>query len=430
MLRRVRIQGFKSLQDVEVNLQSLCLLFGPNASGKSNFLDALQVLSRMATHRTLLEAFEPPYRGTALESFHFGSGGVQELLACERLEFRIEIDVELSARSIHEAERQIVELQPEAAANPIRERFLRYRLAVEIQPRSGVLRVADEFLAPLDSHGRLKTRPKPFIERSGERLLLRREGRGHPLHVEPGLNHSVLSMAVYPPHYPHVVALREELRRWAFFYFEPRERMRQANPLKETRHLGLMGEDLAACLNTLQHANPAQFHSIEAGLRMFLPPLSGIQVSANQRAEVELSVLEGSTPIPARLLSEGTLRTLGLLTLSGMQDTPTLIGFEEPENGLHPRRIRNVALLLRSLAEGMDTQLLATTHSPLLPDCLPDKHLYVVRREAGSTRIGPFRPWGELARAQAIHEGFEEGGEDAASGYPILDMVMRGALED
>lgn len=45
MLKRVKIQGYKSLVDVEVHLRPLSVLSGPNASGKSNFLDALQFLS-------------------------------------------------------------------------------------------------------------------------------------------------------------------------------------------------------------------------------------------------------------------------------------------------------------------------------------------------------------------------------------------------
>ena len=58
MLKRIKIQGYKSLVDVEVSLEPLSVLFGPNVSGKSNFLDALQLLSGIATSRTLKEAFE------------------------------------------------------------------------------------------------------------------------------------------------------------------------------------------------------------------------------------------------------------------------------------------------------------------------------------------------------------------------------------
>src|SRR5581483_7002379 len=100
MLKRIKIQGYKSLVDVETELQPLTVLFGPNAAGKSNFLDALQLLSRIATSTNLRDAFAPPYRGTILESFTFGPKGIQGLLEQERASFSLEIDVELSQRSI------------------------------------------------------------------------------------------------------------------------------------------------------------------------------------------------------------------------------------------------------------------------------------------------------------------------------------------
>ena len=107
MLKRIKIQGFKSLADVEVNLEFLSVLIGPNASGKSNFLDALHLLSRIATSRTLREAFAPPYRGKPLESFTFGKGGVASLLEREKVSFRMEVDVQLSPSVIASVNQQI-----------------------------------------------------------------------------------------------------------------------------------------------------------------------------------------------------------------------------------------------------------------------------------------------------------------------------------
>ena len=72
MLKRIHIKGYKSLADVAVSLSPLTLLFGPNAAGKSNFLDALQLLSKLATSRTLKEAFDPVL-------FNFAGGGKQEV---------------------------------------------------------------------------------------------------------------------------------------------------------------------------------------------------------------------------------------------------------------------------------------------------------------------------------------------------------------
>jgi AAA15 family ATPase/GTPase len=57
MLNRIHIQGFKSLRDATVELAPLVVLFGPNAAGKSNLLEALLLLSRLVGERTLSEAF-------------------------------------------------------------------------------------------------------------------------------------------------------------------------------------------------------------------------------------------------------------------------------------------------------------------------------------------------------------------------------------
>ncbi len=66
--------------------------------------------------------------------------------------------------------------------------------------------------------------------------------------------------------------------------------------------------------------------------------------------------MEGEVSMPARVVSEGTLRVLGLLALGGAKEPPALIGFEEPENGVHPRRIRDIAKILITRAESGDTQ--------------------------------------------------------------------------
>ena len=77
MLKRIRIKGYKSFHDVEVRLSPLAVMFGPNAAGKSNLLDALQLLAKLGTSRTVKEAFEPPYRGKPLESFTITDKGDQ-----------------------------------------------------------------------------------------------------------------------------------------------------------------------------------------------------------------------------------------------------------------------------------------------------------------------------------------------------------------
>ncbi len=399
MLKRIKIQGYKSLVDLEVNFEHLAVLVGPNASGKSNFLDALHLLSRVATSRTLKEAFELPYRGHALESFTFGEEGVKSLLEQETVSFSIEVDVQISPKIVENVNQQIQKMrrvpldEDESVSRrsppTVRSQNLRYRIEIEMLPKLGTLRVADEYLAALNTTGQLNQKRKPFLEQIDNQLHLRMEGQARPAHYERGLNYSILSMAHYPPHHPHLVAMRQELASWFTFYFEPRERMRLPNPVKEVHHIGLMGEDLAAFLNTLRGLNPRQFESIEKSLHAMIPSVTGIEVGVNALGEVELNLCEGKKRISARGLSEGTLRILGLLTLVGAEEPPALIGFEEPENGVHPRRIRRIARFLEARMLLEDIQFIVTTHSSLLPDLIPPESVYVCRKVDGNTEIEP-----------------------------------------
>lgn len=440
MLRRIRIQDYKSLKDVEVDLQPLSVLFGPNAAGKSNFLDALQLLSRIASSRSLKEAFDPPYRGTPLESLFIGRGGIEELLDRDSAAFRVEADIELSRDSIERVEKEVREFRSGGGSRRdrqrnstvrdsyVRERRLRYVIEIEIVPRSGILRLKDESLTALRQDGKVKRSRNPFLERVNEHLHLRMEKQSHPMQFEVGIDHAIISRPLYPPHYPHLLAAKYELQNWSFFYFEPRERMRAPNPVQEVRHIGLMGEDLAAFLNTLKATNVRQFHAVEKGLRQIIRGVSGLDVAINKFGEVELSVLEGDarTPIPSRLVSEGTLRVIGLLAASSSIEHPSLIGLEEPENGIHPRRIELIAEYLLTRVRVGRSQFVVTSHSPVLLDLIPAESLFVCQQIDRSTTVSAFSSSGPLYRRGQIAEKLSDPAEE-----DVLSLrLLRGEFDD
>ncbi len=439
MLKQIKIHGYKSLANLKLNLKPLSVLVGPNASGKSNFLDALQLLSRIATSRSLKEAFDSPYRGYPLESFTFGKEGIKNLLERETVSLCIEVDVELSQSVIDSVNWQIWDMKRTTTSNspderkpaskrppPVSEANLRYRIEIEMLPKLGILRVANEYLAALNTEGELSKRRKPFLEKIASRLHLRMEGQARPTHYERYLDYSILSMPHYPPHYPHLVAMRQELASWFTFYLEPRERMRLPNPVKEVHHIGLMGEDLAAFPNTLRGLDGQQFESVEKSIHTMIPSITGIDVSINKLGEVELDMREGEKLVSARVLSEGTLRILGLLALVSAKEPPALIGFEEPENGIHPRRIKRIARFLETRMIRKDIQFIVTTHSSILPDLVPPESLYVCRKVDGNTEIEPFKMMhvGPLWKKSDIKVALED--EDALS---PSERILRGDFD-
>jgi predicted ATPase len=410
MLKRIKIQGYKSLVDVEVHLQPLTVLFGPNASGKSNFLDALQLLSKLATSEKIKDAFNPPYRGTPLESFTFGSGGIQSLIAQDRVSFSIEGHIELSQTTIDYVnaifqtnatntqdhtqvnvtdEKKDVKVMTDISN--IHEKQLRYRLVVEMLPKSGILRIASESLTVLNTNGQ---------EIQG--MVSENPSDASFLSIPAFRYHSML---------PYLTALREELSNWFFFYLEPRERMRMPTAIKEVRHIGLMGDELAAFLNTLRALDAPQFRAVEKALHTVVPAFTSIDIGVNSFGEVELRLMQEQTPVPARVLSEGTLRILGLLALGGAKEPPSLLGFEEPENGVHPDRLDLIALLLENLANN-GTQVIVTTHSPTLLDLVPIESLYLFRQINSVTSIDPLSSWRDKGK-----EGTTR---------PVSERILRG----
>ena len=428
MIRHVKIQGYKSLRNVDIDLSSLTLILGPNAAGKSNLLDALALLSRMGTEDTLREAFAE-HRGMPVEAFYYGDGGIRALLSQKAAQFTIEVDVTLGDDVVQDVEDRIQKMReglPDDQKSEskhrrqIIERRLRYTLTVELQTDSGYLRVLDERLVALNKDGSIRKSRNAFVEKMEDRLHLRKERQSHPTVHEIGLPYTLISRPLYPPHYPHITVFKEELSRWRFYYLEPKS-MREESALKEVLTLGPFGSDLAAFYNTLRANNQPQYRALQKSLNNLIPNLDGFEVERTGEGFLQLQVIEAQVPFSARVISEGTLRILGLLAITNPLSPTTLIGYEEPENGVHPRRLQLIAELLKN-ATNSGKQLLINTHSPNLPTYFREAEVTSVLLCQKKDRATVFKPL-ELPLF------FQDDVEDAVGseqGTPFTERLMRG----
>lgn len=226
------------------------------------------------------------------------------------------------------------------------------------------------------------------------------EGQAHPSLHDLGLDYTIASTPLYAPHYPHITAFKEEMARCHFYYFEPSVLMRSANPIAKVQTLGPRGEDLAGFYHTLQVENPKQFLAIELAAKSILPSLDKLEVQRTDKGELYLQIKEKYASYSNRLLSEGTLRVLGLLAVLSATAQSTTIGYEEPENGVHPRRLETIADLIKNSVDEK-RQIIINTHSPFLPSFFNDKDLIICRRDKGSTNFVSF-PYGPLYRNNEI----------------------------
>lgn len=411
MIKRVNIKGYKSFKSLSLDLKPLTVIFGPNASGKSNFLDALYLISRVVTRRNLSEAFEG-HRGLPLESFYYADEGYEENLRKPSIAFTFEIDVLLSDSVISKVE-EIARAKRKGIDSPVQlkkiitEKRLRYRLEIEGLPQTGYLRVMDERLCAIKPNGEEKKR-SAFLECQGNQIRLRMEGQGHPINYSRGLDHTIVSESLYEPHYPHITAFRMELANWYTYYLEPRDLMREDVPLAEIESIGPRGQNLAAFLNTLKHKRPRDFESFNLTLKRILPTEASIDIEPLKEGRVLLKLSENGSWFSARLISEGTLRIIGLLAALYPQNPATLIAFEEPENGIHPVRLRLVGEILKNAAQQYGKQIIITTHSPVLPEYFDDKDLFICLKDNKQTIIRTFTSFGPLFKRQDITHALED----------------------
>lgn len=413
MIRRVAIKGYKSFRDFELKLSPLTVIFGPNSSGKSNFLDALYLISQMATRKNLKEAFEG-HRGYPYESLNYYTRpNNAEGESNGRAEMSFEVDVELSPDVIARVD-EIVRgkrggiAQGGASKKLIVEKYLRYVITISVQMEKGYLRVENEQLGAIKSDGVPKSR-KPFLERVSDKIHLRMEGQSHPPYFDVGLDHTIVSTALYEPHYPHIAAFREELARWATYYLVPNTLMREEVPIAEIESLGAQGGGLAAFLYTLSNKHPEDFRDFNLVLQSLLPSAPSIKaLQSKTEGLVALYLHENGNTFSARQISEGTLRLIGLLAAISPSSPSSTIAFEEPENGLHPARLKMISDVLKNATLDYRKQIIITTHSPVLVPYFDNDSLFICQRENDQTTIRSFRSQGALFRKSEIDRGLEE----------------------
>jgi predicted ATPase len=411
MLKSVKIRGFKSLDDVKVELPKFAVLFGPNATGKSNFIDALQLLSRLTSEKTIAQALEP-MRGYPIEQFTFPVGGLPQLFKEKEVFISIESDL-------------------------LADKFdpLRYRAVLRLEPEKGDINISDEYLARLSKQ---TYEPKIIarIEKEGENLLVRRLGEaGQPRKEKLGLSYTLLSDKRFSGEklYPDFDKGRDELNSWRIYYLDPRNAMRKPASPKEVQDIGLSGEDLAPFLYRLKW-HKEKFRAVVRTLSMAIPSIEEVLVELNEkRGELDIQIIQEGTPYSSRIVSEGTLRVLALCAIAHNPWPGTLIAFEEPENGVHPKRLELIINLLASIAldEASNRQVIVTTHSPVFVSLAhslqkekPDKvGLFVCRGEDRKSIIEPFEHSGELFVDREIMDALETKDEDA-----ISQMMVRGWL--
>ena len=352
MLKSLTLIDWKSFGEErnKLELSPLTLLVGPNASGKSNALDALRFLQGVALDYPLGDVLRGRWEGQR-EIWPAIRGQVIEAARGDRTRFELRTEWDFPGLASGElpVEHAIgVDTREDAVLDA--ERVIRPHGNYAFDTHAPALRGASgrqeggAMKAALRAKGKGNAEARTY---SGARSLLGQITEGGRVHQS----------AVEDARLVHGA-----LRNIVFLDIQP-SRMRDYKP-EHANVLGTSGENISPKL----HALPAeQLEDIVGWLsELCAPALDGIWFDVTKLKEVMFFLEEGATKVSARSVSDGTLRFMGLVTALLTAEKGSLIVLEEPDVGLHPARIHLLARLLEQTTQGGDVQVLATTHSATL----------------------------------------------------------------
>ena len=411
MITRIEIDGFKTFRNFGLDLGPFVAIVGANASGKSNLFDAIKFVAGVA--QTDIRSAMQDIRGTPVELFR--SIGPRRrrssmTFAIEMLLLPKGVDAFGTAFELR-AQRLRYEVE---VADRVDERN-RFQDVYVRHERCVALSKSEERQADIGNGSPVKYdgRLKPFVitDRNAEGeprgFEIRQDGpkkRGRPVVLPAtGAPRTALS-TITTAEFPHLYAVREMLASIQFLHADPQASRRPTDRLAPRRMLP-DASNLATVLARLReetaddHSQDGVLTGIGIDLSSLIPSVARIQVDESPSStEHSFSIkLADANSFSSRVISDGTLRLLALLTVLNDPEHGSVLCFEEPENGVHEARVEALIEILRSTAGYQDNespssfQILVNTHSPAVLDALEDGEVVlcdvVGRSQAGSRRM-------------------------------------------
>ncbi len=382
LLESITLENFLSFGPTsgEVPLTPLNVIIGPNGAGKSNLIEALAVLRAVPRDLPF-----PIRRG----------GGVQEWLfkgdraAGDRV---AEGGIRGKTADSTGACIELIFSEGQLASFQSGDPAIRYRLVFGAQGGSFV--VLDERLENTAPRGS-ETRPYFYFGyENGRPMLNVKEGRRELRREDVDPTQSILSQRRDPEAYPELTRLAEvlgQIRIYRDWQFGPEANIRAAcAPDVRTDHLSERLDNLPARLAALRR-EPAVKKRLVGLVQRLAPGFDDFEV-VPEGGTLNLYLAEGTRSVPARRLSDGTLRYLCLLAILVDPQPSTLIAIEEPELGLHPDILPTVCDLMVEASQR--TQLVVTTHSTQLIDAMTDhaESVLICEKHQGETHLTRLDP--------------------------------------
>jgi predicted ATPase len=358
--KRIHIQGFRRLADIDLEMRPLMVLLGANGAGKTSLLDVFSLLAASAAGQLNTKLSE-------LGGFHT----VRNQSKKSPLALKVVFEAML-----------LDEYQP----RPDPESFLvsqdlEYEFELTAQGSAYAIR-----------HERLSApeRARTFLEASYDNI--RYSAAKDPNHTEPRHSSFETALSQAPQgvtEYTETKLRLSSSKMYRPFGIDPQASILRPQSFRPVVWPGDEGEDLASFLYTLKEHEQSSvresFELIEETMKTAFPSFEGFGFPPVAAGMLTLTWKDRNFKSPFYLhqLSEGILRFLWLVCV--LQCGPESIMIDEPEISLHPQLLSLLADLLREASQR--SQIIVATQSDSLVRFLrPEEIVVMDGQEDGSVK--------------------------------------------
>jgi predicted ATPase len=419
MISELKIRNFKSLESVDLKLGHFNLLVGANASGKSNFLDALRFLQGVGNGFGLEEILDgkPPSAtnlkwdgirgGSKFVAFRRKDGSSVQAVelagtVCETVLYEIKrsnLGFELRFRPETGEFEQRLGIGEHSLGYAIR--YLPYGENLEGHEAEAPPEAFD--LVAKNDAVFYRTMARVFdFDAKNHSLSMKQSDRSPTTQEVDGRGDLATESLEPDPKWVDAAHIFGALRDMQPVDPYP-DILRGYSGSQSLSQMGEHGEGFAALIHEIE-SNGSKPALLE-WLRELRPDeVDDIYALEGLNNDFMVAIKEGNKEFRGPVLSEGTLRFIALAAAFFQPSMPKVLIIEEIEKGLHPSRLRLLLELMRSQSKRTGTQVFATTHSPTLLNWLTEedrKTTFVCTRDAesGATKM---RSLAEVPRLEEL----------------------------
>lgn len=359
MLSQLRFKKFKSFADATMPVEPITIMIGANASGKSNAIDGLQILSGLATNRELVDILDG-IRGKET-GIRGGSRGAPRY---DSASFELGCSLDCDEYSLD------------------------YEIKIGVKPQVWLLSESlYKKVSGLKQERQLVYKTSSPDEKSGDiQVKYRNDQRGRKPQVPFLRNYSILSQI--PGRFPADSNAAPEVRRIfdkvtsvlrGILVLNPVPHLMRDYVHRSRTKIVPTGENLSAVIADLIKNQDTKQLILKYLQDFPEQQIVDIKIIETPTGDVMLSFVETfggiSKPVDTRGMSDGTLRYLSILAALVGEKPGTTVVIEEVDNGLHPSRACKLIGALRELGKKRGIDVIVTTHNPAVLNALESEDI-------------------------------------------------------